>query len=643
MNRLPATTAAFALLASPSIGQSIFVLDDILFSAYASATERARVGTSVDVIDSDALAELGDIQLSDALASLAGVTFTESGPPGTQSELRIRGADAEYVSVYIDGILVTDPSGTEVSFSNFGGLSTGGIQRIEILRGSNSSLYGGSAVAGVVSITTLPGDDVPEGSSQTVELQAGSYGTVSLDYGLTHRIDDLTLSLGMSHVRSDGFSAADENNGNTEADPYNQSRLTFGAELDVSETLTIGFNGFAEYGEAEFDEGSLAGPVDGTPGDDRSERQTRGLRAYLEAETGIWSHEAALSYYRINRAAGSRTVAPGSFTSPVNSFEADRIALDYTASGQFTETIQLSLGARSMLETATYTNQPGGRGSLRTDGVFAEVLWSPADDFDLTTTLRYDDSADFGSYVTGRTAFAWRPVDGWRLRGAVGSGYRAPSLDELFGVYPGTNFVGNPDLEPEESVSYELGFDYEAESGAAFGLTAFRLEIDNITQFCGPWGAIPPCPPVSAAFAQNTLLNIPGTSVRRGIEAYGVVPVGEIATLSAAYTYTEAESADGSRLPQIPRHDLAVAVDADLNDRTRLHLAGQLIADRENGSFDVEPYEDYAVFDATVSYDLSEDVEAFIRVDNLFDEEYQTTSGFGTSDRAFYLGLRASF
>lgn len=638
MKRLLATTTAIvSATALPAVAQDAILLEGITITATADAIEEDRVGTSVEVIDGAALDAGGDIQLSQALRRLPGVSFTEAGPPGTQSQLRIRGGGSEYVAVFIDGIPVSDPSSIENSFQNFGGLTTGALRRVEILRGSQSALWGGSAVAGVVNVTTVAGEDAPEGTSQTVEVQGGSFGTVALDYGLTHRTGDLILSLGLSHVQSDGFSAADEDNGNTENDAYDQTRLSFGARYALSDTVTVGVNGFAETGEAEFDEFTFTGPADGTPGDDRQTRDTFGLRGFVEVEAGAWTHTAALSYYEIERVAGSLTVGPTSFASPVNTFNADRVFFDYQATGDVSEALTLSFGLDAESETATYANALGGSNTVETWGTWAEATWTPAPGLDLTGTIRADENSAFGGFVTGRLAFSWAASDALRLRGAVATGYRAPSLDELYGSYPGSEFLGNPALRPEESVSYEIGADYGFANGAEVSATLFRLDVDNLITYAACPGF--PCPPGTF----NTLQNVAGTSTRQGVELAALWPVSDRLTLTAAYTHTDAKTATGARLPEVPVHDLALGLDAVLSERLSLGLALAHVADRANSAFDPEPFEDYTVVDATLSYAVSDGVEAFLRVDNVFDEKYQTISGYGTSDRAVFLGLRAAF
>lgn len=635
------------LLALPALAQSVFELDEIVFFGNATETELGRIGNSVSIVTDEELEEAGDLQLTEYLARLPGVSLTQNGPQGGTADIRIRGAQGRYVSVYVDGILVTDPSGTVIAYEDFGGLTTGSIRQIEILRGSQSALYGGTAVGGVINISTLAGDDAPEGTSQTAALEFGSYNTYALSYGLTQRTGPLTFSLGLDHTRSDGFSAAEENAGNTEPDGFDRTRLSFGAAYEVTDALTVGVNGFIENGSQELDEFGSA-PLDGTP-DETSSRETRGLRLYADWDVGNWSHEVSLSYYSIERRSISPTIsdiAAANLASTYDDiFDGRRLSLEYVGSTEVSDQLTLSVGANRQREEAQYVRIPGGTGRVDTFGAFVETVWSPSDSFDLTSTLRYDDHSAFGGQTTGRLTFAWRPDANTVIRGAVGTGYRPPSIDELFGAYPEFEFFGNPSLLPEESLSLEFGVDREFDNGASFSATLFRLDIENLVAF----DSCPFTDPENFDFSCqpgtfSTLQNLPGTSRRQGIELLGRLPLSDALTLTGAYTYTDARNASGDRLLLVPEHDIALGIDAEWANGWSGNLTAQRVIGVLDSDFPVAtPLSDYTLVNASLGYELSEGVEAYVRVHNLFDEEYQTRRGYGTSDRAVYLGLRAHY
>ena len=610
--RLLASAAALALGACAASAQDAFLLDEIVISPNATPTERERAGASVLVVTEDDLRAAGNVQLTDYLARLPGVSLVQNGPTGTFADLRIRGAGSRYISVFVDGILVTDPSTPSGQFEDFGGLTTSGIRRVEILKGAQSALYGGTAVGGVISITTLGGPELGEGTFQRAGGTAGSYGTLAGDYAFTRNTGPLSLSFALSHAQADGFSAASEANGNTEADGFDRSRLSFGAQYAVSDALTVGINGFAETGSSEFDDFQSAPPFLPTDGDGTSDRDTRGLRAFAQYDLGIWENETAASLYTTDRSSTS-----SGFTSE---FSSRRVALDHLSSAMVRSDLRLSFGLSWRDEEAEATSLPGGKESTTTAGGFVEAVWSPSERLDLTGTVRYDDHSEFGGFTTGRLAFAFRPAEGTVLRGAVGTGYRPPSIGELFDDFG--FFVGNPDLDPETSTSVEFGIDQVWGNGAVLSATVFESRIDDLITF--------------VSGSPSTLENLAGESRIRGIEIAGRVPLGAVFTGYGAFTYLDAENAAGEPLPRTPGRDLVLGMEADLTDRLGADLWVQAVSD-------IPEVEDYQTLGASISYAVTDGIDLTLRGLNLTDEEYETVPGYGTAGRSFYVGFDARF
>ncbi|WP_438975630.1 TonB-dependent receptor plug domain-containing protein [Roseicyclus sp.] len=639
MKHLSAALIPALLFPAIAQAQSVFDLDEIVFSAGLTEQEAARVGVSVDVVTAEDLGKTGDLQLTDFLSRLPGVTVSQNGPFGTPTNLRVRGAGDAFIPVYIDGILVNDPTATSGDFPGFGTLMSTNIARVELLRGSQSAVYGGNAVAGVLSITTTsPVRDRAEGTSQTFALEAGSNQTLQTAYALSQRSGAMTLDLGVTHYRSDGFSSADENDGNTEADGATSTRLSFGASYAVSDRLTVGVNGFTERGEGDFDEQGSNGPEDGTPGDDHGSNDLFGFRGYAMLETDQWDHNLSFSYLETDRRQVSTT--PFAFSTFSSRFQGERRTASYTASTDLIEHALLSFGLDWREDQAAYANLPTGSASVESVGAFAEAVVSPTALLDITTSLRFEDNSSFGPKTTGRVAFAYRASERLTLRGAIANGYRPPSIDELYGNYPASGpFIGNPNLSPEESQSAELGFEYRFANDATLSGTVYRLDIKDLITFqsCGAF----PCP--GATF--STLVNTPGTSRFNGFEVAGTLPVSARATIAASYGYNDAREANGKRLTEVPRHDLNILFETMLADDWTAAVAMQVAADTLDAtpSGSLVQIDDYAVFDATLTHALSDRVDAYVRIENLLDREYQTALGYGTSDRAFYLGLRSRF
>ncbi len=628
------TTASFLAISTlPATAQEMFDLGEIVFSATSQQTQIGRTGVSIGVIVQDDLAASDNRPMSGVLTTIPGVSSNQNGPVGTSADLKIRGSSEKFIAVYFDGIKVNDPSATSGQFGGFGALTAAGIERAEVLKGSQSALYGASAVAGAVTLTGLPDSTTP-GISQQVSAMVGSYGTVSSSYKLVQNTGPLTLRFGLSHLESDGFSSADEDNGNTEADAARETRGSFGAEYVLSDSITIGANGFASTGQAEFDEYADV-QIDGTT-DELGTSDTQGARVYAQVLAGGWTHDIALSTYQVDRTSESPTVSArttANFGAPFSShFKSDRQQLTYVVAGQISPQLHLTAGADLQRESATYANLSSGMEKTDTKGIFAETVFSPSGDLDITTTIRNEHHSSFGTVTTGRMSFSQRLGGDLLLRGSMGNGYRAPSIDELYGSYPSSNYVGNPNLDPETSFSYELGADATLADGSVLGATLFQTQIDNLITY-----QYVPFP------ANSTLANEAGISTRKGLEVQLNKPLGDALSIEGAYTYLDATNAAGSPARRTARHDIALALHADLSTSLSAAVSMNRIMGRADDGFPATAMPDYTVVNATIGYAISESTNAYLRIENLLDEDYQTSKGYGTSDRAAYFGIRANF
>ncbi|MCC5999502.1 MAG: TonB-dependent receptor [Pararhodobacter sp.] len=594
-------------------------LDEITVSATLVPTEVQRSGASVSIIERDQIEASGTTQVSDLLSRLPGVSVVRTGGAGSSANVRIRGANPRYTAVYVDGIRIDDPSLVSVE-TDFGHLTLDDIDRIEVLRGSQSALYGGSAVAGVVNITTRQAEQ--DGFSHSFFAEGGSYRSAAAGYTLGYRDDRFETALTLAHRRTRGFTAFEGTPGtpgfapDAERDGFESTRLTFSTRYRATDALTLGLAAFAQRSRNEFDSGF---PVDPDSDNEARWRQT-GARVFAELDTGAVQHTLSLSGYRITR----DQFANGAFT---NGFQGRRITLAYQGVADLTPGVTLVWGADTQHEEARAGSLPGGSERTRTTGAFLQALWAPTDSLDIGATGRVDHNSAFGSFVTGRLTAAWQVTPNTTLRGAVARGFRPPAIDERFGDYG--SFVGNPALDPETSVSAEIGVDHVFAGGARIGATLFWLDTDNLITFDfrspGP----------------STVINVPGTSRRRGLELSGSVPMGARATLSGSYTYTDARAAGGARLTRVPRHDLFLGVDTELANRLRGSLGVQHVAGRavEFGT----PFDDYTVVNASLRYAVTDRADVYLRIDNLLDRQYQQVPGYATPGRSFHLGVAARF
>ena len=631
-----ATASALGALTAPQLlAQEAFQLDEITVSAGVNVAPIARSGVSVSTLDSADLVQSTTPSLTGALANLPGVSVTQNGPLGSTASVSVRGLSERYLAVRIDGVDATDASSPQVQFNDFGGLTAGMVQRAELLRGAQSALYGGTAIAGVLTLDTLALGRAPEGDRYDVSLEVGSFGTIASNFSMTRRVGATTFGLALNAAQADGFSSAEENVGNTEVDGFERSRAAFGVQHELTNGWLLGGTLFRQISSGAFDEYGSA-PQDGTS-DETYGYVSTGARLFAEGQAWGWEHALQYSYYGSTRSLVSPTTS-GFATPYASAFESKRNALRYTASRDLTQAVRLSLGADGTRDSVKTTALPGGNAILQQGGVFAELGYSPTEQLDLSVVLRRDHHSSFGGFNTGRLAVAYQLNDQTTLRGMASTGYRPPSSNELFAVYPGFfPTTGNPDLGPETSRGFEFGVDHRYDNGANISLTAFANNTDNaITyQFC---------PDANNAFcnggAVSTYANVAGITQRKGYELSGSLPLGAVFSLDGSYTYLFTRTPTRTPLRRTPRHDLNIALSAKLGADTTARLSMQRIGNRPDGTTMMP---DYDVYGFSLVHRLTDSAEAYLRIENLFDKEYQTISGFGTSDRAFYFGLRASF
>lgn len=613
MNRLLISASALALTAAPAaLAEDVIWLDKISVSASKSGepTELERTGATVEVLDREQIERAPETTVVETLSRLPGVSSSANGGLGSAATLRVRGLDSKYIKVLVDGIDVTDPSSTQIQY-NFGGLTTAGINRIELLKGSSSSIYGSSAVAGVVSIGTSAQPD-EAGTEISGFVEGGSFGTWQGSATVASRLDRGGLSFTLGRVITDGFSSRAAG---SEPDGYEATQMNLTADYAVTEILTLGLAALALDSEGSFDE--FGG--DGTPPfDEFNTTETRALRAYADLDLGAFTHSLSGTYFENDRISSSN-----GFATP---FLGERRRFDYIGTYDPSDMATYSFGAD--WERQSYTSG-ADNGEVDNTGLFGEIIYAPNADLDLSGSLRYDDHETFGGHATGRIAAAFRATDRTILRAVAATGFRAPSLYELH-----NSFYGNPNLDPEESVSFEFGAEHQFGSAGFIKATAFYTEIDNLIQFvslfdpAGNW--------IGGQYQQ-----VAGTSVSKGIELSGQYDFSEMVSLYGNYTYTDTKDATGARLLRVPGHDVVVGLAAQFANGISGDLNLQYIADRPDEFGTV--MSDYTVVNAAVNYAVNDNAEVYFRVENLFDEVYQTSAGYNASGRAFFAGLRARF
>lgn len=601
---LCSTLVAPSMVAAQDLGGTVITLEDIVVFGGLLPTDLETTGATIDVVDAEDIQRDG-IAATAALADVPGVTVSGNGGLGGTATVRIRGLSGPYVGVRIDGIDVADPSSPQTSF-NFGTLTTGSLDRIAVVKGTQSAVYGSDAIAGVVEIESWR----PEvsGVSGKAQLEVGSFETRAAILSFGYLDDRAELAVSVGRVTSEGYPVRDTDD---EDDGFEQNTLNLFAAYQVSDAIRLGVSGLWADGTAEFDRSATdsSGEIDET---------RRGVRLFGEVQTGAWLHELSFSRFETDR-----FDAEG-FT---REFLGARDTVEYLATGDLTSTMSLALGADWTEERAELD---GDDYDASNAAVFAELKATPVEALELSLTLRYDDYSDFNGQLSGRAALSYQLNDATLVRASLGTGYRAPSLYERFGPY-----AGSTPLDPEDSLSFDLGVEHSYGDRGSVKATLFWAEIDNLIGF----GTGPNCLP-SQAF--GCYIQTDGTTETRGIELSGSYAITDRLRLSGAYTLTNTEN-NGDRVVRVPRHDFALALEADVTDRLQVGVNMTRVADALDGFGTLTPLDDYTVWDVTARYDITDAASVYGAIDNIGDESYQTVRGFNAPERTIRFGIETTF
>jgi vitamin B12 transporter len=606
---LAATGLAGGAAAQDETDDGSILLKTITVSASSQPVETGRTGAVVNVLTEDVLKRSGQTSMASVLARLPGVTMTRAGGIGTSTALRLRGLSGPYIGVRIDGIDVADPSGTQCAY-DFGSTTAGGVSRVEVLRGSQSALFGSEAVGGVVDITTFRATE--EGTEAEIALETGSNATYSGTGSVAMKTDRVELAFSASRTVTDGISAYAFG---TEDDAFRSTTLSFYGSYKLNDALTIGANGFARDSYSEFDSQTADNAQ-------TEEGKLRALRAFATMEAGNFTHEISASHAETER------FYPLGF---IQLYSGDRNQITYKGKWQQSDALALTWGLDSTRETFGAGTDAG---TSTTRSVFSEALYAPRDDLDLSLALRYDDHSAFGGKPSVRAAMAWRPNDEWVLRAVASTGFRAPSLFELHSIY------GDPSLKPESSRSFELGAEYLLPNGSV-QMTLFNTRIEDMIGFDGASVA---CPSGFGCYNQ-----VPGTTRTRGVELTGQTEFSNGWSLFGNYTFTDAKTANAgveTRLIRVPRHDLTMGVEANMANGFGASLSVQHVADfLDSGPWPAgtSKMPDYTVANLAFTHDINDMAQAYLRIENLFDADYQTVRNYGQPGRSVFVGLRAKF
>ncbi len=620
----------FLLLAAEAVPLS--AEQPILVTASRTPIVAEASGVSATIIDAERIEALGEVQAIDLLRTTPGLSVSVSGSRGTQAQVRIRGAEANHSLLFIDGIVFNDPaSGNEPRFET---LSADGLGRIEIVRGPQSALWGSEALGGVIA---LDSPDPLAGTRLSGLAEYGSRESLRGAFAGTFGDDRRGVTVTANHAESDGIDIL--GGGAGDRDGYENTTLGL---LAIARPGSNGEFGIAaRYIDAQSSFDGLD-PIFFTRADtlDSADSETAAVRAWagLGIEPALpWALRIEGQYL----ASDNNNFNTGA---PLNRTEGER----FRVSGQLEHRLRLGRSEHSLIaaidredEAFTARDQQffGATDQDRTRGRTAWIgewraQWS--DRLATDIAVRHDDFSRFEDATTVRASAVFRLSERLAVTGSYGEGIAQPTFFDLFGFFPGS-FVGNPDLRPENARGFEIGAEWRGDR-FALSATVFDSELED---------------EIVSVFDRTTFLsstaNATGTSDRRGIEIAATLQPLNGLRIDANYTFLDAKDqqvANGAQLREVrrPRHSANLVFDYRAGPLT---LGGSVayIGKRDDTDFDVFPaatvkLDEYFLASARIGYRVTENIELFGRVSNLFDEEYRDVVGFETPGIAAYAGLR---
>ncbi|MEL7466484.1 MAG: TonB-dependent receptor [Pseudomonadota bacterium] len=648
MKRHLLSSAAIVLCGAPlAFAQGLdepIVLDDVVVSGGLTPIEADAYGRANSVVTAEEIERRQNRDISEVLRSLPGVAVSRSGGPGGLTQVRIRGSESNHVLVLIDGVEVSAPQNGEFDFA---GLVSADIERVELLRGPQSALYGSNATAGVISITTKSGARNSFNYGATVEGGTNESGDVSAYVrGGGEKFD---VSFSAAARRDGGFDVSDDPGG--EDDEDENITLNLRANADIADDVRVSGSFRFTDRESDFDDFNF-GAADraGLVTDANNFLQQREIFASLNAEFdgfgGSFRHGPTAQFTSVL----SDTFMAGGLSS---STRGERLKLGYQGTlaldGAPLETANHTLTLLGEFEHEEFENRdptivfdPSQLGVQERDlfGFAAEYRGTFFDRLDLQLSARHDFNDQFEDATTFSASMSYRVLEtGTRLRASVGTGVTNPTFFEQFGFIPAT-FIGNPNLEPEENFGFDIGIDQTFLDGRAeIGVTYFNETLDNeiVTTFDANFFGTP--------------VNAAGDSDRQGVEVAATIEPIDGLLLSATYTYTDSEGPTGVIEARRPEHEGSVGISYSFLDG-RANIGGDVrfvidnpAADFTSPSFGANQItlDDYVVVGIHGAYRFNDNVQLFGRIENLTDENYEEVNGFATRGITGFAGVRLTF
>lgn len=609
-------------------------LSEVLVTATKTPTSAIEIASSYTLITSSDLANYQKTSALEVLRDIEGISITQQGGPGKLASIFTRGANSNHTLVLIDGIEMNDASSPNNAY-DIATLSTENIDRIEVVRGPQSTLYGSEAMAGVINIITKKGEGSP---GINITGEAGSNNYYRGGFTSSGSYNSFNYSAGISKQKTDGISSISQKYGASEKDGYDNTSASFKGGYNFSEFTDINLIYRFTKAKAGIDQSGIFGDDPNYNYD--VEEHIGGINGNLSLFENKWIQKFSAGLTRKLSHAIDKIDPDHPGVSSNNYSNATRLKFGWQNMVTALENNKITFGVETEEETSTTSYKSESlwgpfeskfpKQNVRTNSIYIQDQLTLINNLYTSVGLRFDDHEKFGGKVTYRIAPAYYlSATSTKFKFTYGTGYKAPSLFYLFDPA-----FGNPDLKPEESKGWDAGFEqYLLNSKISFGLTYFRTDFNELI-----------------GFDENFVTVNIDKAQTSGIEFFASYKNSKNFNINLNYTYVSAKDKspgvlkESEDLIRRPNNKLNMNINymplTDLN----LNINTSFVGERKDDDFESYPskrvtLKSYTLVDFAASYKLINQLSINGRIENIFDTEYEEILYYGTLGRSFYMGF----
>jgi vitamin B12 transporter len=596
--------------------ESVATLEEVVVTASRVEEPLKYAPDSVTVVTGEEMKKKGKRTVIDVLRDVPGISVAQNSSFGGSSSIYLRGTQNAHTLIMIDGVRVGDPMAIDGKMS-ISDLSTDNIERIEIVRGAQSVLYGSDAIGGVINIITRKGKGKPKFYLST---EGGSFETLRETVGVSGSNNNISYAASILRLDTQGVSKADEDLGNNEEDYYHDTNISARLDGRISETVGMGFSVFHSESSMDMDGGWSFADNNEVQDTDITTISTNFDQDILD----WWQHVIKFGITETKR----EYTNDGAFN---GTYKGTMKLASWQHNFFIGEIDTVTAGFDYQEETGDVQNPWGNISEKKVDtkSFFIQNKLTPFKGLSFTLGARHDDHQTFGGEDTYKGSIAYFfDKTGTKVRSSYGTGFHAPSLYQLYSSY------GDPTLKPEESKGYDAGIDQELfGEKVLLSVTYFQTKIDNLIGF---------------NMGTFKYYNVGKVKTKGWETAFSYNPLVWL-SFGAHYTYTEATNEDesdannGKYLIYRPKHTGGASVNIKPVEKLNVNLNAQYVGKRYRTSDNSEEMPDYTLLNLAASYDVNDWFKIFGRVENISDKNYQSIYQYGEPGIGFYGGVKITF